>query len=158
MIGIISCKEVEKGKSKTLAATAKVGTYNFDNKEEVSEYNRLDLDKTHPNLLNPNLSKDDYQEIIESWKSLHQEIGSYLAKNDFDWGVEDTSVTIVHKIYFTPEGEIKNYFFNILNEEVPMEKKEKFGELVSNFSANNRISIQRDQSFAQCGKTRYLNK
>ncbi|MCG9970965.1 hypothetical protein [Christiangramia crocea] len=134
-----------------------VSVYNIDNTKDRAEYARLDLDSTHPNLLNPQISQSDYNEVIKSWTDLHQRIGKYLADNEFKWEVEDSTITIVQKIYFKPDGEIKNYFFKIQNDEVTREKKEQFGSLLLSFARKNRISFQKEEQFAQCGKTRYYN-
>ncbi|SDB31472.1 hypothetical protein SAMN03097699_0654 [Flavobacteriaceae bacterium MAR_2010_188] len=158
LIGISSCKQDAKKKTDSIEKTRSIGIYNFDNKQELIEYNKMNLGESHPNLLNPQISKTDYDSVMESWTDLHQQIGNYLSENKFTWEVEDETITIVHKIYFEPNGEIENYFFNVLNQTVTKEKKEQFADLISDFAETNRIDFKRDKSFAQCGKTKYLNE
>jgi hypothetical protein len=153
--GIYSCAEKEK-KEATEKEQAVV-VINFDDKQKLSEFLSLNLDDTHPNMLDPENSKADHSAVMSSWADLHQRIGKHLAEHNFTWGTEDSSITILQKIYFKPNGEIETYFFNVLDKGVPTEKKEQFAELIRDFAANNRIDFQRDHSFAQCGKTRYSN-
>ena len=155
---IYSCNEKTENKTEIVETERKIGVFNFDNKQELTKYNRMNLDDTHPNLLNPQISKSDYNVVMESWTDLHQRIGTYLYENGFNWDVEDSSIEMVQKIYFNKNGEIENYFFNVLNENVTEEKKEQFANLISDFAKDNSIEIERDGNFAQCGKTRYLNK
>ena len=95
---------------------------------------------------------------MKSWTDLHQSIGKYLSENEFKWEVKDSSITIVQKIYFNTNGEIENYFFNVLNKNVTKEKQEQFANLISSFAKGNKIQFKKDEKFAQCGKTKYLNK
>ncbi|MEM6685162.1 MAG: hypothetical protein AAF617_05140, partial [Bacteroidota bacterium] len=132
--------------------------YNFDNKQELADFRKLDLDQSHPNLLNPKISASDHTSVRESWTELHQKIGNYLSENNFTWEVEDPSISIVQKIYFEPNGQIKHFFFNILNQNISHEKKQQYSNLILEFSKTHRINYQQDKSFAQCGKTKYVNK
>ena len=155
---IAGCKEKAATKTEVVDKQETIGVFNFDNKEEFSEYMSLNLDESHPNLLNPEISKSDYKSVIESWTGLHQRIGAFLEENKFTWGVPDDAIRIVHKIYFGRNGRIENYFFRIANEEVSKEKKEEFANLIAAFARTHRMDLQMDHSFAQCGKTKYMNK
>ncbi|MBO3099952.1 hypothetical protein [Gelidibacter pelagius] len=156
-LGAISCKETTDNKIKTIVKETNFTVFNFDNKQELAAYNKLNLDHTHPNLLNPKISTTDYEIVIKSWTDLHQRIGNHLSKNAFHWEVKDSSIVIVHKIYFKPNGNIESYFFNILNDDITKEKKEQFALLISDFAKHNRIEFKSEESFAQCGKTKYVN-
>ncbi len=158
LIGVSSCKQHPKKKTENDEKTKTIGVFNSANEQELTEYIKLNLDESHPNLLNPQISKTDYNTVIESWTDLHQRIGNYLVENKFTWETKDEAISIVQKIYFDHNGEIENYFFNILNPNVTKEKKEQFAKLISEFAKTNRIDLKRDKSFAQCGKTKYLNK
>lgn len=137
------------------APTDKVAVFNFDDKEALKEYESLKLDDSHPNLLDPSLSKESHEEVIENWTELHQELAGFLAEKKFDWGTEESNVAIVHKIYFAPSGEITAYFFNVLNSDIPESKTAEFAELVGEFADTAAIALTRESTFAQCGKTRY---
>ena len=156
IIGTYSCKEKNKTQSNEIEKKAKV--FNFDNKTELSQFNKLNLDETHPNLLNPQISKTDYNSVVDSWKDLHQNIGKYLSDKKFTWNVKDSTITIIQKFYFNKDGKIENYFFRIKNKDVSKEKKEQFANLISDFTKSNKIGFIKDKSFAQCGKAKYLNK
>ncbi len=149
-IGLISC-------TTTSQQSTGIKIFDFDNKTELSDYERLSLDKDHPNLLNPEISKNEMNTVIDSWTALHQNIGKYLHENDFEWQVEDEQIMIVHKFYFNPDGKIHTYFFKILNEGISDSQREKYSELIVEFAKSNKIGLTRDSQFAQCGKTKYLN-
>lgn len=158
LIGISSCKEKAESTIEVVENKEVIGVFNFDNKQELSEYNSLNLDESYPNLLDPQISKSDHNTVMESWSDLHQRIGKYLSENKFTWGVEDKTISILQKIYFEPNGKIKYYFFRIFNENVTNEKQAQFANLIAEFAETNRIDFQTDTSFAQCGKTKYLNE
>ena len=155
--GTSNCKNNTENKKVDYKKEKLVGTFNYDNKQELTEYRELNLDETHPNLLNPQISTSDYNSVIKSWKDLHQRIGNHLSNKKFTWEVEDSYINIVQKIYFKPNGEIKYIFFNVLNPNVTQEKKEQFAKLISDFANTNRIDFKLDKSFAQCGKIKYTN-
>ena len=159
-IGINGCDEKKEEKTVNVdkEKLETINVFNFDNKQELSNYNNLNLDETHPNLLNPQISKSEYNSVMKSWIDLHQRIGKHLSENGFSWEVESSSITIVQKIYFNSNGEIQNYFFNVLNENVTKEKKKQFADLILSFSKNNGIEYKSEEKFAQCGKTKYLNE
>ena len=157
LLAIFNCEEKPEKISDHTNDSKFVAVYNYDNEQDLIQYNTLDLDQSHPNVLNPQISKADYDSVTKSWTALHQNIGAYLAKRDFNWDVEDETIMIVQKIYFEPNGSIKHFFFKILNPNVAFHKKEQFGRLISTFSKSNGINFQLDNRFAQCGKTQYSN-
>ncbi len=117
---LMSCNESSTKNNISKVTTTK--TYDFDNKTEFNEYSKLNLDKTHPNLLNPKISEKDYQKVKKSWVELHQRIGKYLAKNNFTWEIDNPHISILHKFYFDPNGKIKTYFFRVINSNVTNKK------------------------------------
>ena len=143
------------GESLQTEQRAKV--YYVGDKALVEEYEKLNLDATHPNLLNPQVSENEHDAVVKSWSELHQRIGSYLSQKGFDWGTEAPTISIVHKIYFDQDGKITSYFFNVLNPAVEAEKKKEFAQLLTDFAQENSIALKREENFAQCGKTRYEN-
>lgn len=69
-----SCKQQEENKTETVNATDQVGVCGFYNKQEVAEVKTMKLDESHPNMLNPEISKSDYKAVTESWAGLHQKL------------------------------------------------------------------------------------
>jgi hypothetical protein len=132
--------------------------YNFDNQSEFTEYSARDMDKTHPNLMNPEIAKDEFAIVREHWIQLHQTLGQYLEDSNFKWNTKEEDINIVHKIYFYKNGKIKAHFFNILNVEVENETKEHFAQSLEKFAQDYTFDLRRKSSYAQCGKTRYFNK
>ena len=155
--GISSCKDKAASTMAIVENNEVIRVFNFQDKEESSEYKSLNLDESHPNLLDPQISSD-HDAVIKSWTDLHQRIGAFLSDNDFTWGVEDKTINILQKIYFEPNGKMKYYAFRVFNGNVMKEKQEQFADLIAEFAKTNRIDFQLDKSFAQCGKTKYMNE
>ena len=132
-----------------------VKIYNFHNSEEMDEFRRLNLDESHENLLNPNVSKDSINQVIESWTALHQAIGKHLKSTDFNWQIEVENISIVHRIYFHNDGKIKTHFFRVLTPELPKEVTQAFSDQLQVFDKSYQLNITRENDFAQCGKVRY---
>lgn len=141
----------------TNAQENNIKVYDVAQEESRAKFEALDLDKNHPNLLNPDISKNEIDKVIGSWTELHQDIAKYLKTNDFEWGVEDPEVMLLHKFYFEPDGKIKTYFFRVFNEEVSDARREEYSKLITEFVRTHRIAITQDFQFAQCGKTKYIN-
>ena len=131
--------------------------YNASNPQALSEYGRLNLVDTHPDLLDPTLAWADRKNVVASWVDLHNSIGKYLEDNGFSWGVDAESISIYQKIYFYGDGKITNFLFNIRTPAVTEEKKTEFGQLLAKFTRENKLSYILPTQFAQCGKTRYSN-
>ena len=157
LIAFNSCKQQEEHNSETENAPEQTGVYGFYDKQEVAEVKKMNLDESHPNMLNPAISKSEHEAVMESWSGLHKKMSEHLQNNNFNWEVKDSTITIFHKIYFKPNGEISNYIFKVNNKNVTDKKKEEFSELITSFAQNARIEFQKNETFAQCGKTRYSN-
>jgi hypothetical protein len=138
-------------------APAAIPVYNMSDEEQLATYGKLDLDATHPNLLSPQLSEDRFEEVLEAWKGIHQQIGNHLKEQEFQWGSEAESISILHKIYFQADGQISHYGFRIMNPDVSDQAQQEFGRLLATFLPQQTIEIERASTFAQCGKTRYPN-
>lgn len=158
MIVFMNCNEKVKSKASIEKTNETIEVYNFDNELELKEYQGLKLDETHPNLLNPEISACDLQEVIQSWTDLHHKIGNFISDKGFNWEVEDESIKVVHKFYFESNGQIKYYFFRVLNKSVAANKKDEFGKIIQEFAMVYKINIDKKYEFAQCGKTKYWNK
>lgn len=132
--------------------------YDFDSEPEILKTRATVLDKTHPNLLNPQISKDEYQSVIESWTKLHNDLAIFLNENDFKWDTDATEVMIFHKFYFDPNGTIHTYGFNMLNEDIDESQRQQYSDLIHEFGKTYNIGLIKDGHFAQCGKTKMLNE
>lgn len=153
--GVLFACQKEKVALKSDAHKEMVTIYNFHNTEDLEKFRNLKLDDSYDNLLNPQI--DNFEEVLNSWTEFHQRIGQFLADNNFAWGVDDENILMMQKIYFSANGEIEHYFFNVVNKNVSAEKKEEFSKLLEVFSKDNKINLQRLEGFAQCGKTKYRN-
>ena len=151
---IVICIISSEAKSQKLNA---IEVYDVANEPDRAKFIAMELDKNHPNLLNPEISKTEINKVVESWTEMHQDIGKYLKTNGFEWKVDDPEIMILHKFYFQPDGKIKTYFFRIFNEEVSYDQREEYSKLISEFASTHRITITKDFQFAQCGKTKYVN-
>ncbi|MCP9198775.1 hypothetical protein MKO06_02575 [Gramella sp. GC03-9] len=135
-----------------------IKVYDFDSEPEILKSKAPQLDNAHPNLLNPQISKTEYETVMESWTKLHQEMASFLKAKDFEWETEDEQILIVHKFYFDADGNIHTYVFNLLNEDIDEQQRQTYSNLVSEFAETYSIGLKRDKQFAQCGKTRQMNQ
>ena len=150
-LSILNCKQ----KNDTVAANT-IEVYDIADEADRFIYDKLNLDDSHPNLLNPQLSDDGYDMILEAWTNLHQAIGDHLDKNDFDWQIEAESISILHKFYFEENGRIKNYAFRFTNNKVSDQVRSEYGKLIQEFANDFIMDLDRDAQYAQCGKTKYM--
>lgn len=150
-LSILNCKQ----KNDTVAAST-IEVYDIADEADRFIYDKLDLDDSHPNLLNPQLSDDGYDVISKAWTNLHQAIGNHLDYNDFDWQIEAESISILHKFYFKESGQIKDYAFRIINNKVSDEVRSEYGKLIQEFANDFIMDLDRDAQYAQCGKTKYM--
>ncbi|MGG6232288.1 hypothetical protein [Tenacibaculum sp. SDUM215027] len=132
---------------------------NLQNEVAINEIKKLDLDTKYKNLLNPEFTTDEeYKEVTKSWGDFHKQVGKVLKENDFDWGVKDSSVKILNKIYFNKDGEVNYMMFKVMNENVTSSKKREYEQLLTENITKLKIDLTRKEKFAQCGNVKYLNK
>lgn len=136
---------------------SKVLIFNVDDDSAKVELLKMELDKKHPNLLNPAISAKNYDLVLSSWTELHKELNTFLSENNFNWDVEEEKIKILNKIYFDKNGKVKVYVFRILSKNAE-KKSDDYGKLMSVFLKEMKISIVRDSAFAQCGKISLPNK
>lgn len=147
----LSCSSSQKEVNSQQKTEAVI--FRFSDSEALRTYEGLQLDASHPNLMNPQISDTDYDTVIHEWTQLHQALGQQLASEDFNWGVTDSTVKIVHKIYFNPEGKITHYFFRVLHPTMADSTKVQLAKVIQAFANNYSIGINRNERFAQCGKS-----
>ena len=112
--------------------------------------------ENYPNLLNPEISKENFKEVADSWKKLHLELYQFLKINNFKWESNSEKIKIFNNIYFTKEGKIKVYVYKILSD-VNKSKVDDYEILVKEFFKKFQIDLKRDFNFAQCGKASLPN-
>lgn len=147
LICFISCKQEQKNKV----------VYNLDDKEQSDKVKLLKLDDQYANLLNPQVSNDEFKTVYSSWGDFHKEIGKYINQENFNWEVADSTITLVNKIYFDKEGKVEHFLFKVRNENVSNAKKEEYQQLLNKFIEDKKVNLKRDKQFAQCGKVKYKN-
>ncbi|MCX2743172.1 hypothetical protein OO013_04810 [Mangrovivirga sp. M17] len=134
-------------------------TFSLANEEELKKLESLKLDSGYVNLLLPAYnSEENIQKVRRSWSDLHQELGDYLSKNNFDWGVGDSSISLFNKIYFAEDGTIDYYAFKVITPSVSEETTKNFEKLLKEFSSEVKLDLGQNKNFAQCGKSRIMNK
>ena len=156
LIGFLTCKQNPNEEKTENIKNPKV--INFDNKLAFNDFSKLNMDDKCINLLDPrNTAEDERESVINSWSNFHKKVTKFLEEENFDWEVPDSTIRIYNRIYFDKDGNINYYVFNIKNPSISMEKKVEFENVLLKFSKNVQLELQRDQEFAQCGKTKYLN-
>ncbi len=147
IIFIFSCSKENEG-----------AVVNLQSEAAINKVKKLDLDTKYKNLLNPEFTTDEeYKEVTKSWGDFHKQVGKILKENDFDWGIKDSSVKILNKIYFNKDGEVNYIIFRVMNENVTYDKKEAYEKLLSENITKLKIDLKRNEKFAQCGNVKYLN-
>ena len=137
----------------------KILVFNLIEKNEriKADFLKMNLDANHPNLLSPNISKNDLAMVYKSWTKLHSELNDFLNEKGFSWGVSSEKIKLFNKIYFNKNGKVKVYAFRIfdpISDETVIEYK----KLVKLFFKDTKISINKKADFAQCGKISLPNK
>ncbi len=147
------------GCAKNISDTDKNPTIiSFDNQPSFDAYKKLNLDSIYPNLLDSrNSTQEQHKKVIESWSKFHQQVSKFMKDENFTWDSPDSTISIVNKIYFSKSGSIDYYFFRIINPSISNAKRLEFETVLQNFSKNIKIELNRDDKYAQCGKTRYVN-
>ncbi|MEQ6125335.1 hypothetical protein AAON49_14090 [Pseudotenacibaculum sp. MALMAid0570] len=151
LIFCLGCK-AEKNDNKN----PEIMVFNIANETSRANFQKLKLDDTHSNLLNPSISKDSMKFVYKSWSELHTNMSGFLNKKDFDWGISDEKIKIFNKIYFHKNGNVKAYAYRIYNP-ITNKKGEEYGKLIEEFLKSTQISISKDKDFAQCGKVSLPN-
>ncbi|REH46472.1 hypothetical protein C7448_10732 [Tenacibaculum gallaicum] len=148
LIVLFSCNKENEGE-----------VVNLQNEAAINKVKKLDLDTKYKNLLNPEFTTDEeYKEVTKSWGDFHKQVGKILKDNDFDWGIKDSSVKILNKIYFNKDGEVNYMVFKVMNENVTSSKKREYEQLLTENITKLKIDLTRKEKFAQCGNVKYLNK
>lgn len=152
----ISCKN--KPSNEAALAPKQPIVISFNNKAVFNKFKTLNLDSTYTNLLDPrNVSPSEYQEVTAAWSDFHNKVNNYLYEIDFKWEVTDSAITVFNKIYFDKNGAVDYYAFKVLNPGVSEEKQIEFEKILKQFSKEKTLNLKRDNQFAQCGKTKYIN-
>ena len=155
-ITIISC--IDKPSQNTSNSDDKPLIVNGDDEAKYNEIKSMNLDSIYPNLLDPqNSTEANYKEVQQSWSDFHQQVSQYLKDKEFDWEVQDSTITVFNRIYFSEKGTVDYYTFKIMNPSVLPEKRLEFQTILKKFSENIALDLIRDGQYAQCGKTKYLN-
>lgn len=132
---------------------------NSENKERYPAIEKMKLDEHYNNLLSPEFSsKEEYTEVAKTWNDFHQQIGKIVKAHNFDWGVKDSTITVLNRIYFNKNGAVDYYTFRVSNKNVSEAKKAEYENLLSENISKIKINLKREKQFAQCGKVRYQNK
>ncbi|MCA0131712.1 hypothetical protein [Winogradskyella alexanderae] len=156
MLLTLACKQ-NSSEDKT-ENTKEPNIINFDDKLAFADFSKLNLDEKCVNLLDPrNTSKTERERVIKSWSNFHKKINKFMKEEGFSWEVPDSTISIYNRIYFDKNGTVNYYVFNINNPSISELKKAEFKNVLSKFSKEVHIELQRAGQFAQCGKTKYLN-
>lgn len=131
---------------------------NSDDEDKYLELMKLKLDDAYNNLLDSKLStENEYKEVLKSWGSFHQQVGEIVKEHKFDWGVKDSLILVMNKVYFNKKGKVAYYLFKVKNESVSKSKKVEYEKLLLENISKIKIDLKRENKFSQCGKSKYLN-
>lgn len=155
VLAIISCKSDNENVRLDSMNGKKVFSANVS--DELSAFGDMELDSLYPNLLDPTVSGDSIESVMNSWMLLHQAISTQLDRSDFSWETSDSIIAILHKVYFNKSGKIDYYFFKVFNESVSDSVVSAFAVELDSFTNNYLMQLEVNRNYAQCGKTSYMN-
>lgn len=97
------------------------------------------------------------QEFFLAWKTMLQDLATYLDENEFYWGGQ---MWCFNRVYFSPNGKVDTYLFKFKEDTVDEEKQKAFAALLSDFTSDYTLKIDSaaKSQFAQCGPVTYLDK
>jgi len=150
---LLSCKKEPSSKKDK---QNKILVLNIGDIENFNNVKDLKLDSIYLNLLNRETVTDSVRKnIFNSWSNFHDKLDDLIKKENFEWETDSLDVKVFHKVYFTKDGEIEYYLYNIKSEFVSLEKKAEFDELIKKFIPNVKFEIKRKEKYSQCGTNVY---
>ena len=153
---LLSCK---KEPSSIKDKQNKILALNIGDIENFNNVKDLKLDSLYLDLLNRETVTDSVRKnIFNSWSNFHDKLDDFMKKENFEWEIDSLDVKVYQRVYFTKDGEIEYYLYNIKNELVSLEKKVEFGKLIEKFSQNAKFEIMRNEKYSQCGTNVYKYK
>ncbi|QCK16698.1 hypothetical protein DCC35_19145 [Mangrovivirga cuniculi] len=160
LVLIFGCENSTKTKETNQNKTTNIKpiTFSLAEEEELKKLDSLNLDSSYANLLSPAYnSEENIKEVRRSWSKLHQDLGKYLVEQNFNWGINDSSISLFNKIYFSEDGTIDYYAFKVITPSVSDDKVDEFELLLKEFSSEVKLDLNQKKNFAQCGKSRIMN-
>ena len=162
IIGAIGCKEKIKNQTGSpenyrtgVAANIGVNIIDIGNVENEQKLKSLNLDNIYPNPINSkNISESEKKSIVDSWSDLVSKLSDFMVKEKFDWE-NDNKVRLYQKVYFSKNGKVDYYTFNVKSQNVTEKKKIEFAELLEKFSKDLKFDVESKDNFWQCGTTIY---
>jgi hypothetical protein len=94
----------------------------------------------------------DQKTYIAAYGQFINQLGSFLAKNNFKWGKQ---VRCFNKIYFSKTGKVDYFLYNFQPEQISPEQEIRFGVLLKEFIQTAKFGLEADTKFAQCSPVRY---
>lgn len=124
---------------------------------KITVLDSLYLSAVHVDSTQAVFKSEAKQEMMhQQYIQLLQDLGNFLAKNDFKW---EKPASCFNRIYFNKNGGIDYYIFSFRGtpEEKPSPDQEKeFTRLVNLFIQDYRIGMTADQPFAQCSPITFM--
>lgn len=117
-----------------------------------------DIEKNYKNAIDtpPAESVFKVEELQPAYQKLLQDVGSFLAKNNFKW---EKKTRCFQRIYFNSDGTIDYFIFNFIGkpEDQPSDEKQaEFSKLINQFVQGYKFPLSAKVKFAQCSPTSYM--
>lgn len=118
-----------------------------------------DLDARYKSAINAKPEKavfksdEEQQELLKAYTDFLQQIGAFISEKKFSW---DTKIRGWNRIYMKADGTVE-YFIYRLPEDLPVEKKLQFENLLRQFLANHKFPIESPVPFSQCSTVVWSN-
>ncbi len=91
-------------------------------------------------------------EFISSYQKMLQELGAFLARNNFVW---EKTTRGFNRIYFNSSGKIDYFLYSFRADQLTADQEARFGELLSEFIKIYTFPMSASKDFAQCSPVTY---
>ena len=127
----------------------------FNQQENRESFAKMNLDSVYINLLGSEINEAEGDTFYVRWLAFNKQLADLVKSNNFDWGIEDSSVIIWNRVYCDGNGNIEYYLYNISDTTVLVERKIAFGEFIKTQLPYLKYNVQKDEKYAQCGSYRH---
>lgn len=116
------------------------------------------LDSLHPSVAHAPGTKGVFdskkeKQFEKAWGDYFSDLMQFIADNDFKW---QKPTYCFNKIYFDRDGKVDYWFYNFKKtDSIPQQTQDKYLELITKFSAVNKIKISGNSNFAQCASVTF---
>jgi hypothetical protein len=95
---------------------------------------------------------ENEKKLIAAYQQLLLEVGKHLSANNFTW---DKPTRCFNRFYFSKDGSIDYYLFNINPQEADSQKQAEFQRLMTQYIQSHTLQVKGPVKFSQCSPVVY---